>query len=104
MALTKSDRELLELRFKTIEDRQKQQHQDLKGDLGEILSQVKLTNGRVTSLEKSRTWTKGAAWAFGALVSVVFGLLTYMGITLTEDVRDNKTFRLQHQQNTQQVK
>ena len=56
---------------------------ETRATLGRIFDQVKLTNGRLTSLETSRTFIKGVLWAFavvlGGIGSMVTWYVTYHG-------------------------
>ena len=97
MAWTRTEKEWIDLRFKGLEENQNRQHDELKESLGKILEQVTRTNGRVLSLEKSRTWTKGAAWGFGLIVGAFIFLVAWIGKELVYENKQNTEYRLQHQ-------
>jgi hypothetical protein len=49
---------------------------DLKKDISEILTQTKITNGRVSALEQFKTSIKSTATAISFAVSFVVGLIS----------------------------
>jgi hypothetical protein len=97
MAWTRTEKEWIDLRFKGLEESQQRQYEDLKDSLGQILEQVTRTNGRVTSLERSRVWTKGAAWGFGLIIGAFIFLVAWIGKEIVYETKQNSEFRIQHQ-------
>ncbi len=57
---------------KTLEHRM-----EIKATLGRIFDQAVKTNGRLTSLETSRSFIKGVLWAFGLVLGGIGYLVTW---------------------------
>jgi len=51
--------------------------QETKATLGRIFEQVTRTNGRIASLEASRTYMKGILTAFGLVLTAIGTLVTW---------------------------
>lgn len=69
----------IEYRFKEIEKSQLKNHEDSKTILHEILEQAKLTNGRVTSIEKKSfgVWVHKYPFKFAAIITSIVLLLLF---------------------------
>ena len=97
MSWTRTEKEWIDLRFKGLEESQLRQHDELKDSLGQILTQVTRTNGRVTSLEQSRVWSNGAAWGLSIIIGAFIMFAAWVGTELVGDVKQNTEYRMQHQ-------
>lgn len=102
MAWTKTEKEWLDERLSGIEGRLNARMDSMEAKQDQTLEQVIRTNGRVTSLERSRTWTKGWAVGFGIIVGSFIFLVAWIGKEVVYEVKENSEFRIQHQ--SQQVK
>jgi|GEM_PF-2536043 len=51
---------------------------EVKGDVGEVKTQARLTNGRVTSLERRNEHLKGAVTATVVIVGALGWVLTFL--------------------------